>query len=409
MIEIPKSDFLSLGAILKQKKVDELKRIALLLGVVRMPEKRKTEIIDSLAEHILEDPQRLVDTAFHYELIAWRDIMDGKLPYKQAFLAGFTEPLNRFGLVYVKEGKKKDVEPRVYFSQEVAELIRPLLDAEIERRETDGSLECEKIALGLANAYGVTDIKTIFNYVPEMEELVGRELDNNEVADRLFPVIAEVYLTMDPGPFFSPFVEFVGFYSDEIEWDEEPKEFDVKTLLDLGEMPYPKFDLKYAGDFIKELAKNKNAAAELSPYAVLRHLYLDKQRSNDDFAMPDLSLLPAMSGNGVDKMVEAMIKFTNCVPYWKFQGNSSEEIAHRNRKKMRATGQMPQITMGPNLRAMGINSWEQLEEMARNGEELPPVPGSGVFDEPFIGGPKVGRNDPCPCGSGKKYKHCCGR
>ncbi len=23
--------------------------------------------------------------------------------------------------------------------------------------------------------------------------------------------------------------------------------------------------------------------------------------------------------------------------------------------------------------------------------------------------PKVGRNDPCPCGSGKKFKHCCGR
>ncbi|MEA1971448.1 MAG: preprotein translocase subunit SecA, partial [Thermodesulfobacteriota bacterium] len=24
-------------------------------------------------------------------------------------------------------------------------------------------------------------------------------------------------------------------------------------------------------------------------------------------------------------------------------------------------------------------------------------------------GKKIGRNDPCPCGSGKKYKHCCGR
>jgi preprotein translocase subunit SecA len=24
-------------------------------------------------------------------------------------------------------------------------------------------------------------------------------------------------------------------------------------------------------------------------------------------------------------------------------------------------------------------------------------------------GRKVGRNEPCPCGSGKKYKHCCGR
>ena len=23
-------------------------------------------------------------------------------------------------------------------------------------------------------------------------------------------------------------------------------------------------------------------------------------------------------------------------------------------------------------------------------------------------GPKIGRNEPCPCGSGKKYKKCCG-
>ena len=28
---------------------------------------------------------------------------------------------------------------------------------------------------------------------------------------------------------------------------------------------------------------------------------------------------------------------------------------------------------------------------------------------PVRAGPKVGRNDPCPCKSGKKYKHCCGK
>ena len=38
-----------------------------------------------------------------------------------------------------------------------------------------------------------------------------------------------------------------------------------------------------------------------------------------------------------------------------------------------------------------------------------------VFGEPLKGesvrreSPKVGRNDPCPCGSGRKYKKCCGR
>ena len=29
--------------------------------------------------------------------------------------------------------------------------------------------------------------------------------------------------------------------------------------------------------------------------------------------------------------------------------------------------------------------------------------------QPARAGAKIGRNDPCPCGSGKKYKHCCGR
>ncbi|WP_252183383.1 SEC-C metal-binding domain-containing protein [Rossellomorea vietnamensis] len=29
--------------------------------------------------------------------------------------------------------------------------------------------------------------------------------------------------------------------------------------------------------------------------------------------------------------------------------------------------------------------------------------------EPVRGGPSVGRNEPCPCGSGKKYKKCCGK
>jgi preprotein translocase subunit SecA len=36
------------------------------------------------------------------------------------------------------------------------------------------------------------------------------------------------------------------------------------------------------------------------------------------------------------------------------------------------------------------------------GDTKPRVPAA-------VAGKKVGRNDPCPCGSGKKYKHCCGK
>lgn len=37
------------------------------------------------------------------------------------------------------------------------------------------------------------------------------------------------------------------------------------------------------------------------------------------------------------------------------------------------------------------------------------LPTTAANDEPFVReAPKTGRNEPCPCGSGKKYKVCCG-
>src|SRR5262249_33200419 len=44
-------------------------------------------------------------------------------------------------------------------------------------------------------------------------------------------------------------------------------------------------------------------------------------------------------------------------------------------------------------------------------EDLDPIygaEGEALIDQPVVGTAKVGRNDPCPCGSGKKYKKCCG-
>jgi preprotein translocase subunit SecA len=35
--------------------------------------------------------------------------------------------------------------------------------------------------------------------------------------------------------------------------------------------------------------------------------------------------------------------------------------------------------------------------------------GTAIKQEPIKVGPKIGRNDPCPCGSGKKYKQCHGK
>jgi len=52
-----------------------------------------------------------------------------------------------------------------------------------------------------------------------------------------------------------------------------------------------------------------------------------------------------------------------------------------------------------------------------NNHSAPPIEGGDYIDpsagparqEPVKVGPKIGRNDPCPCGSGKKYKQCHGK
>jgi preprotein translocase subunit SecA len=47
---------------------------------------------------------------------------------------------------------------------------------------------------------------------------------------------------------------------------------------------------------------------------------------------------------------------------------------------------------------------------AIGGEANEQPQGDDVAAQPFVrDGQKVGRNDPCPCGSGKKYKHCHGK
>ncbi|MCP1726115.1 preprotein translocase subunit SecA [Natronospira proteinivora] len=55
-------------------------------------------------------------------------------------------------------------------------------------------------------------------------------------------------------------------------------------------------------------------------------------------------------------------------------------------------------------KAAGMGAGGAGQQSAQSGGAAPGKPAQVVRDQP-----KVGRNQACPCGSGKKYKHCCGR
>ncbi|MEI8041830.1 MAG: preprotein translocase subunit SecA [Verrucomicrobiota bacterium] len=76
---------------------------------------------------------------------------------------------------------------------------------------------------------------------------------------------------------------------------------------------------------------------------------------------------------------------------------------------------VPQQTMHQPTSAFGGTSTgtsqpPQAGQAAPRGSDLVSEAAEAVEKaKPVRAGPKVGRNDPCPCGSGKKYKQCCGR
>ena len=63
-------------------------------------------------------------------------------------------------------------------------------------------------------------------------------------------------------------------------------------------------------------------------------------------------------------------------------------------------------------RARWIESRDALDipEISGYSEEMenPGALATAQKTQPIVNVGKVGRNDPCPCGSGKKYKQCCG-
>ncbi|MFY0574613.1 SEC-C metal-binding domain-containing protein [Cystobacter fuscus] len=76
------------------------------------------------------------------------------------------------------------------------------------------------------------------------------------------------------------------------------------------------------------------------------------------------------------------------------------EIAHHGGPRCDRPEQW--LEFFPRMSALAMKLRQGVAPMSR-GLTAPPGPGSTR-----LAAPRVGRNETCPCGSGKKFKHCCG-
>lgn len=393
----------TLKELLESKTIPELKEMFLILGYTFKSGVKKAEMVEVITTIMLGTPELVVSGMYYYELQACLDVIEGRMTLAYAEQSGLLLELNRFGLIYsLSHGDTG--ENTLHFEHEMGEKMLPLIRAELQRREMDGSLLAEKLALGCANIYGFTELYYLNKLFPELEKRLGRSLDEVEIAKLFGPIL----YTMCAGfriktrPFISPFAPYNGFCLDtrHIDPDMEGKTFDFDTILSYGEMPYPHIPGKAAEQLRKGVKRLLQPG--LSVEDVVRSLWLDKQ--NPDLSSPIANLgryLRMNDINDVNRTVSLIVNFANTVPYWKMRGYSSDE-SFRQTVKNSPEKLRPQISIGPNLKAMGIESFEQIQGMARRGESFP-SPTAAAAPR------RVGRNEPCPCGSGKKFKHCCGK
>ena len=103
-----------------------------------------------------------------------------------------------------------------------------------------------------------------------------------------------------------------------------------------------------------------------------------------------------LSMQELQEVVGIAVNYCNDCPRWFLKGHSSTE-ASALLGRGESVKTPPRIVAGPTMKAAGMDITPKMQTMV-----------DGMFYDTFSG-TKIGRNDPCPCGSGKKYKKCCGR
>lgn len=375
-----------LSDMLERLRVADLKQLLADLSLKMRSGVKKAVMVKSIEKWLVENPAELIDHMLTYELRMYNDIVNHSEKRTRIPFALKQYPLE--DITFTSDGSMIN-----YLAPELEPKLAPLFAATIAEREKSGEETVENHVIGLLNLRGTMDFLKLITIIDSMES----DPDKQDAIFRRFKrfIVSdgeERFVAVSP---FAPF-EFNPYDEYQVDPDTEPKEFSDKEIADASNMPYPRIGGRAYDKLEKGLLSFGQSESEVRDYILERWLHKQRNTMNPVDGLQDLSF---DSYKQVEELMPILTEYVNDVPFWKFKGWSSKEIAARMPKPK--PGQMPRITIGPNMRAMGIESFEQVMEMARNGEEFPA--------RPFQTSAKVGRNDPCPCGSGKKYKHCCGR
>ena len=339
----------------------------------------------------------------HYEwLLLQKLVKAGANTYVEEPNMIMTSTLELLSFVATDRGLNGD-KIRYMICDELREAVAPHIDKFLTSTEENSRFVLEQYALGILNLYG------LLPYTEFLKQLTGYlkgSMTKDEIAKGLSNSMLMRQLTIDIEDIYNSVMYVRSPLLLEVEDLEERlyahraikslKKFTVEEVLSAGTMPVfyisnPHSD-QLKGFMMRKLGYNE----ELAEAKIQWLWYAIQMDENPMSAIVSAIDTKVLSMQELQEVVGIAVNYCNDCPRWFLKGHSSTE-ASALLGRGESVKTPPRIVAGPTMKAAGMDITPKMQTMV-----------DGMFYDTFSG-TKIGRNDPCPCGSGKKYKKCCGR
>jgi hypothetical protein len=373
---------------------------------------KKTELRKRVASEVLNHPKKVL-SCLPIEDLRLLQILKDAQPGMGVKMYQTTQMMSMAMLGLAEQVETDDGEfDTVSITEDFKKAIRPYVDEVLDAFEVKFRVYVEQIAIGALNLYGVltvSELKTILKDCMELED------DGTGVFEHIYPQSVALQMQKNEGYFgdgedffTSPFVHDFGYVLQERKKRKETatlKPFDVDDIKEAGGMPVPGIPNEVSERMLNILETKLGFTKQEAYYW---EFMLWRLVQEEDTQIPAIiqTLMDAVSPencpkglNDLNDIIQVVMEFLNHAPRWIFRGRCPVDLRQSDPPMTSA----PQITIGPNMRRMGYRQ----EDVQRQVNDIWKQERESFM--PYVAPPKVGRNDPCPCGSGKKYKNCCGR
>lgn len=419
---------------------DEILRYASNIGIEMDENLDDSRLQQAYAGWILAHPREMLTRLPLGDLKTLRGIRDHRDPQPQFFFNNYLTPIMvKYGLVDMEV--VSDVHVRYRVPADFMEAVAPHLDEAMENEDNVIRMEMELITEGLANIFGYVNQTTIKKYVGRVQGI-----EDDEVLQSGFTYARQFSLLLDS-----------------MEWAENPEETpdeevlffsryahanaaSVKQSIDQGSqgMSEPDFKVEevvraaavsipvipnargeeFARYLTRTFGMDRYDIEKLCFELWLYRQFISREMSQKALEIHYISVIISagmrdLSADKIDEALQHMSDYMNALPLWQLWGNPAllspdcifkheltgtpamAKTLNKIRKNSRALTDflngdaIPSEKEMASILEMFLTELPQ-EKHAKKADASPSVP-------------RVGRNDPCPCGSGLKYKKCHGR